>query len=447
MKRLFVVGAVALSLVTMMPSATAAPTAQAAIEVPLPTVEGPITSGNGRIVVQSSNFDLANVGYQQAEFFISGTAHSYTSATPLTDDGKWTLTENGAAPYKTRLVVYRPIDPKKFDGTVMVEWLNVSGGLDAGANWTMDHTEEIRAGMVWVGITAQKVGIIGGSNRLVASQALHNADPARYGSLDHPGDQFAYDIYSQAAQALRKDPATVLGGLRPKRLVAVGASQSAFYLTSYANGLARRTNLFDGFVIPSRAGGAARFDGSPANSHVVGSVRIRADLGIPVLVLATESDLVLLRYVAARQPDSKFFRAWEIAGTSHYDTYSLTLGPKDDGTIEADASFFDTMITPVTSPYPGILDCSKPINAGGQTYVGRAAVAAMNRWVTDGTAPARCTAAATRLDEPLDVQARCERQRARRDPHTAGRRAHRNALRSRPGRDWLLLPVRHDEDL
>ena len=86
--------------------------------------------------------------------------------TPLTDDGKWTVTENGSAPYKTRIVVYRPIDPKRFDGTVMVEWLNVTGGLDAGANWTMDHRELIREAWSWVGVTAQKVGIVGGSNQL-----------------------------------------------------------------------------------------------------------------------------------------------------------------------------------------------------------------------------------------------------------------------------------------
>ena len=147
---------------------------------------------------------------------------------PLTDGGRWSVTENGSAPYKTRIVVYRPIDPKKFDGTVTLEWLNVSGGLDAGANWTMDHLEQIREGMVWVGVTAQQVGIVGGSNKLVASQALHNADPVRYGSLSHPGDQFAYDIYSQAAEAVRKASATVLGGLRPKRLIAVGESRSAF---------------------------------------------------------------------------------------------------------------------------------------------------------------------------------------------------------------------------
>ena len=86
--------------------------------------------------MQSTNFDLAKVGYEQAEYFISGTAHSYGSAMPLTDDGKWSVTETGSAPFKTRIVVYRPTDPKTFDGTVSLEWLNVTGGLDSGANWT-----------------------------------------------------------------------------------------------------------------------------------------------------------------------------------------------------------------------------------------------------------------------------------------------------------------------
>jgi hypothetical protein len=387
-KRFVIVGLVALSFISVVSPARAA-RAVPKLAVPTPSVEGPITSGNGKIVVQSTSFDLAKVGYEQAEYFISGTAHSYMSAAPLTDDGKWTVTENDSAPYTTRIVVYRPIDAKKFSGMVSLEWLNVSGGLDAGANWTMSHLEQIREGMAWVGVTAQRVGIVGGANKLVASQALRNADPVRYGPLNHPGDQFSYDIYSQAAQAVRKDWATVLAGVRPKRIVAAGESQSAFYLTSYANALATRTKLFDGFLIHSRDGGAALFDGSSANAHIEGAVRIRTDLGIPVLVLTTESDLLQLKYVHALQPDSKYFRDWQIAGTSHYDTYSLSFGPKDDGTIDADAGFFDTMITTVSSPYPGIVDCAKPINAGAQTYVNRAAVAALNRWVMSGHAPPR----------------------------------------------------------
>ena len=78
MKRfvVIIVAAVALSFVTALPSAIGTP-ATTPLAVPTPTVEGPITSGNGKIVVQSSNFDLATVGYEQAEYFISGTAHSY----------------------------------------------------------------------------------------------------------------------------------------------------------------------------------------------------------------------------------------------------------------------------------------------------------------------------------------------------------------------------------
>ena len=35
-----------------------------------------------------------------------------------------------------------------FDGTVVVEWLNVTGGIDAPAAWLNAHDEMIREGMV-----------------------------------------------------------------------------------------------------------------------------------------------------------------------------------------------------------------------------------------------------------------------------------------------------------
>ena len=54
--------------------------------------------------------------------------------------------------------------------------------------------------------------------------ALKGWDPERYGTLDHPGDDFSFDIYTQAARAV--GPAT-LGGLAPEKLVASGGSQSA----------------------------------------------------------------------------------------------------------------------------------------------------------------------------------------------------------------------------
>ena len=42
--------------------------------------------------------------------------------------GAWTVAADATTqPFNTRVVVYRPIDPTKFNGTVIVEWLNVSG--------------------------------------------------------------------------------------------------------------------------------------------------------------------------------------------------------------------------------------------------------------------------------------------------------------------------------
>jgi hypothetical protein len=141
-------------------------------------------------------FDLADVGYVQAEYFMSGTARAFTSAAPLSSDGRWTVTVGESAPYKTRFIVYRPKKKRVFNGTVIVEWLNVSGGLDAGADWIMMHTELIREGYAWVGLSAQIVGIEGGSPLLPGLERLKTVDP-RYGSPSHPGDNFSYDMFSQ----------------------------------------------------------------------------------------------------------------------------------------------------------------------------------------------------------------------------------------------------------
>ena len=122
-----------------------------------------------------------------------------------------------SAPYTTRIAVYRPINPKRFNGTVVVEWLNVCGGTDDAPEWTLSHNELVRDGFAWVGVSAQKVGV----------DSAKSTDPAEYSSLSHPGDSFSYDMFSQAGQAVRADAALILAGLRPHTLIAAGESQSA----------------------------------------------------------------------------------------------------------------------------------------------------------------------------------------------------------------------------
>ena len=53
-----------------------------------PVVTGPVTGGNGQIVLQGTAFPLGSVGYAQSEYFLSGTAVSYTSAAPLGSSGQ-----------------------------------------------------------------------------------------------------------------------------------------------------------------------------------------------------------------------------------------------------------------------------------------------------------------------------------------------------------------------
>jgi hypothetical protein len=363
---------------------------QIAASVPKAIVTGPVTGGTGIDLPGTTSFDLSTVGYEQNEYFLSGTASAYSSAKPLTANGRWNVTTTSSAPYTTRMVVYRPINPKRFDGTVIVEWLNVSGGVDAAAAWLTDHVQMIRSGMVYVGISAQAAGIVGSAGSLgaTAGQAggIKGADPA---SLEHPGDSYSYSIFEQGGAAVRRNASLVLGGLKPKRILALGESQSATRLVTYIDALQPRSEgVFDGYFVYSRfASGAPLSQAPQAAINPPDVVLIRTDLNVPVMMFETEADVAVLGYVSARQPPTNFIREWEVAGTAHYDTYGLVESMTDSGNGAADVKTFDTMIDPVSSFDGGAISCPVPLNAGAHTYELRAAVVALNNWVRTGTPP------------------------------------------------------------
>jgi hypothetical protein len=355
-----------------------------------PTVPGPVTGGTGVPIVFSGqpadalvgreSFDLASVGYAQSEFFVEGTASAYSPApgSTLTGDGRWTVQPSSQAPYRTRVVVNRPVDERAFNGTVVVEWLNVSGGADASPDWMHTHVELIRRGYAWVGVSAQAVGV----NGLKAGPP--QGDAVRYASLAHPGDSYSYDMFSQAGQAIRDNAATILGGLQPERLIAAGESQSAGRLVTYIDAVHPVVNVYDGFLVHSRGAGGAALSQAPL--PVVPTpvpTLIRDDLGVPVLVFNTETDAGSLQ---ARQPDSDVYRLWEVAGTAHFDQYGLLTGATDTGGRSSVAAWFDTMRHPTNQPNPNFT-CASPINTGPQTFVLRAALAHLDRWIAHGAPP------------------------------------------------------------
>lgn len=349
------------------------------------SIRGPVRHDSTPFVGASS-LDLESVGYVVEEYFLSGSATAFDAAGPLGEDGRWNATRHDAAEYTTRIVVRRPTDPDRFNGTVALEWLNVSGGLDADPGWTYLHNEFLRSGVAWVGVSAQHDGVEGGGDALGGALALKNANTERYGELHHPGDDYSYDIFSQAAAAIRSSYDDLLGGLRPQTLLAIGQSQSAFRLTTYINAVAPLLELFDGYFVHSRAGfGAELRVGLDAPIPT----RSRTDLEAPVMVLSTETDLpgTRLGYARARQDDSAWFVAWEAAGTAHVDSYGLGIGDADHGGYSSDKDLFTTMIEPPASVYFGVIECDCPINSGPHTYVARAAFAALERWARDGEVP------------------------------------------------------------
>ena len=353
------------------------------------TVEGPITGGAGNVVLAAPVLDLAAVGYVQDEFFIAGTASAYASATPLTPDGMWKVEPVAPTSFRTRMIVRRPADPVDFNGNVAVEWLNVTAGFDSSPDWTYAHTELIRAGWAWVGVSAQEVGIIGREGAIVPL-ALQLADPVRYAALAHPGDSYSYDIFSQAGAAMRTQPELLLGGLDPARVVAFGESQSAFRLTTYINAVAPVANVFDGYLVHSRGSAGAPLSQAPlAAVSPPDPTVLRTDLDVPVLTFLSETDVVAdrLGYSRARQPDTDTLRAWEVPGSAHADLYNLGLGDLDDGSGTVDKELFAAMSSPPSSIYGGLITCDLPINTGPHTYVLRAAIAALDTWIRTGELP------------------------------------------------------------
>ncbi len=359
----------------------------------------------GKPLLLLGAFGIGGVGYAAEEFFVSGTASSYAPAAEFGPDGRWTVTPCGTAEYTTRMVVLTPSDPARFNGTVLVEWLNVSGGIDAPAVWMMAHREIIRAGYAYVAVSAQRVGVEGGASLLGIDMSLKSQDPAQYAALHHPGDAFSYDIFSQTGELVRSG---VLGDLRVEQVIAVGESQSAMLLTTYVNAVDPVAQRYDGFLVHSRFASAAPlddisiFDESQANSP--DAVAFRPDLRVPVVTIITETDLfgpVRHGYYFARQPDNPRLRVWEIPGAAHADNYTIQVAPIDSGSapledIVAAYAPTDTLMGQQLGHY---------INFAPQHhYVVQAALAALNRWVRTGEpAPAAAPIEVRVSDEPAPV--------------------------------------------
>jgi hypothetical protein len=288
------------------------------------------------------------------------------------------------APFRSRMIVVRPADPDAFNGTVVVTWNNVSAGQD---NFTVGLAAArlLADGFALVGVTTQRVGVEGNADMELPEEyhgiefprvpGLHDHDPERYGTLEHPGDGFSYDIFRQAGELVapgRDGAIDPLGGLSVRHVIGTGGSQSANRLSTFVNAVQPLGSPFDGFLLTVYAGCPTALDPATAPEALpqipINTVqllewrtyRLREDLPVPVIVLNSEFETE--QYHPNNQPDTDNLRFWEVAGTAHGGLMS-----------------------------PEMLDTVGPLLGSGCTVsfapATRAALHALHRWVNGGAPP------------------------------------------------------------
>ena len=243
--------------------------------VPQPTVTGPI-GDEGIRTGEPYGATLAPLpeGWVEQEFFFSGSARSY-GLSP------------GEREYTQKILVRRPTDPAEFNGTIVFDWNNVTLPHDRSVAWNSVYATVYERGFAFVSVSAQFLGTEAGP------LGLKQYDPVRYGSLSHPGDDYSWDIFSQAAEAAITPQ--VLGELVPciQRRIAMGSSQAGGRVTSYINDVHEHALVFDGF-----------------QPQITGAGGVRRDL-VPTLVVNSQAE------VSTVEPDSDLFRLWEVVGAAH----------------------------------------------------------------------------------------------------------------------------------
>jgi hypothetical protein len=313
--------------------------------VPTPTVTGPLASdvpgsADHNYPFFATDVVLSDYGYVEQEFFIDGTANVYSAPAPSGGIGNNAASATTATivssghPYRSRLLVRRPTDPAKFNGVVVVEWFNVTNGYDTDVHWFYQKEFFLRAGYAWVGVSAQNAGLSNSPN------GIKLWSPLRYSTLNVTdsgkvtGDALGYDIFSQAAQAIKSVP-VVMGGLPVQLELAIGQSQSAGRLGIYLNAVHVLDPIYNGALLAS------------------GGQIIRSDLTIPVIKTFTETEFAMssVNEIPELQPDTNMMRSWPVAGASHSEQYSLLVR----AAIllrDLNQQAFDTCATPARSRVP-----------------------------------------------------------------------------------------------
>ena len=254
---------------------------------------------------ETAQFPLAPYGYTEQEFLASGAAAAG-------NDGGLPAERRPIPRCRSRHGSSSAdrLNPERGNGTVLLEWMNVSLQQDTDVDWIEGYRELLHDGFTYVGVSVQPTGV-----------PLPSQDPVRYGQIQIPpyapnadsfapsqgGPSYGESIFGVVAHALKSPAAaTVLGGAPARRIIAVGESQSAERLSCYLLDAKPVDPVFNAFMIDH---------GECAGPTAGASTPFAYAPSVPTMFLDGMAES------RSGMHNGSDLRVWEIAGASHVDAW------------------------------------------------------------------------------------------------------------------------------
>jgi hypothetical protein len=258
---------------------------------PIPKVSKAPAITPSNPIWMASQLPLSRWGYVEEEFFIEGNANTYKALTAPAE-------VTGTVAYKTRILVRRPADARRYSGNVVLEPIHPGRSTPALATtfrWIYGN------GDVWVGV--EPPGNI---------SFLQQFNPARYESLTPVPNLTVHDSLAQVS-ALLQSPSNPIAGLQVRDVFMQGISATCGVVSQFINMLHANTTLPNGKPIVS--------------GYMPGECSASLpDINVPIIRINTQYDF----NAKTRKPDSDHpsgrYRLYELTGSAHFSTNNPLFG-------------------------------------------------------------------------------------------------------------------------
>lgn len=337
--------------------------------------------------------DLVEYGYRENEYIIKGEANIYV----WPEGQKLPSIRTPNAPYASRMLVRKPIDPKKFNGIIVVELLNWASKYDRTIpGWGHCYEYYLSRGIAWVGLTVRDVVL----------DVLKRFDPQRYGELSfanplppekrgEPASSYGlnnienengliWDMISQVGALFKStSQENPFFGYDVDKVMATGATGGD--LSAYVCGihplhcLANSKPVYDGFLIYMTGAPGGINQETPKNHEL--DERNKYYSEVPLIHVLTTGDILgggfhpdwafMQRRPDANEPGKKL-RLYEVAGAGVRAGYDKKRAPSPDDVARAQTPWKDTVNYEYEYPV---------------RYILKAATENLILWMRDGIAP------------------------------------------------------------